>query len=232
MNGRGSFPCCSSGTECTCTSGRQSRRDSKHSSWGCGLGLEDGQPPSSFALQLLKSTRLLFSLCSSLDAARSEATKQNAGGVNALLNSAVHLAARARAELSLVPGIQVLSCSGMESLRVAIHTTGLGLSGYDTDEALVEEFSVIAELPWQSGLVFAVGPGSTEEHVNRLVGAFSSLSRTADGVKTELEGQAKGLAGRSTGVYGEARMTPREAFFSDSERVRTSCTLVRCPSWK
>jgi arginine decarboxylase len=124
----------------------------------------------------------------------------------------------------------------MDPLRVAIHTTGPGLSGYEADEALVEEFGVIAELPLQSGLVFAVGPGSTEEHVNRLVGAVTSISRAADGVGTELEGQAQGLAGCSRVVYGEARMTPREAFFSDSERVRRSCTLVRCPShvarWK
>lgn len=124
----------------------------------------------------------------------------------------------------------------MDPLRVVIHTTGLGLSGYEADESLVEEFGVIAELPWQSGLVFAVGPGSTEEHVNRLVGAFTSFSRTADGVGPELEGQGQDLAGRSRGVYGEARMTPREAFFSDSERVRRSRTRVRCLShvacWK
>ncbi|GAQ84124.1 Orn/Lys/Arg decarboxylase [Klebsormidium nitens] len=187
-----------------------------------------------WSLQLLQTPRPSHLLLSSLDAARLEATRQTSAGVNAPFDSAFRLATRARAELKSLAGIKVLNLPGMDPLRVALDTTGVGLSGYEADETLVEESGVIAELPWQNGLVFAVGPGSREEDVNRMVDAFTSLAETAQKGGFRLEDRS-GDGGASRGIFGEARMSPREAFFSESERVPASaavgriCAELLCP---
>lgn len=146
--------------------------------------------------------------------------------MNEPFDSAFRLATRARAELRSLAGIEILDLPGMDPLRVAVDTTGLGLSGFEADETLVEEYGVIAELPWQNGLVFVVGPGSRNEDVNRLMDAFTSLAQTAQKVGRGLEAQRKDDV-CSRGSFGEARMTPREAFFSETERVRKHCALRR-----
>jgi hypothetical protein len=119
--------------------------------------------------------------CSSLDLTRMEAAQRNGNGNNARLDSALQLAARARTDLGVMTGIQLLEIAGMDPLRVAVKTTGLGLSGFKADELLRVEFGVNAAFSWQTGLVFVLGLGSKEEHVNRLVGAFTLLSDAANG---------------------------------------------------
>jgi hypothetical protein len=119
--------------------------------------------------------------CSSLDLTRMEAAQRNENGNNPRLDSALQLAARARTDLRVLTGIQLLETAGMDPLRVAVKTTGLGVSGFKADELLRVEFGVNAAFSWQTGLVFVLGLGSKEEHVNRLVGAFTLLSDAANG---------------------------------------------------
>lgn len=110
-----------------------------------------------------------------------EAAQRNENGNHPRLDSALRLAAGARTELGVLTGIQLLEAAGMDPLRVAVKTTSLGVSGFQADELLRVEFGVNAAFSWQTGLVFVLGLGSKEEHVNRLVGAFTLLSDAANG---------------------------------------------------
>eukprot|EP00955_Chlamydomonas_euryale_P026447 278994-Chlamydomonas_euryale.AAC.1 len=131
-----------------------------------------------------------------------------------------------------------------DPLRLTIGVWRLGVSGYAAAAALEARAGVVAELATPRCVVCALGPGSTTHDAERLVDAVRELSNKA----REACGGGGGLAGDAArgGATGPAAappqlpppvavMTPREAFFSRTERTTASaavgrvCAELLCP---
>jgi arginine decarboxylase len=61
-----------------------------------------------------------------------------------------------------------------------VTVSGLGLTGFEADEILNEEFGVTAELPSLQHLTFIISLGNTEADIQQLVMAFKALAERGD----------------------------------------------------
>jgi arginine decarboxylase len=187
------------------------------------------------ALELVQSTSPSYLLLASLDAARQQMTIHG----KALLSQTLALADRARAEISAIPGVDVLmperaGSAGFVALdrtRLTVTVSQLGLTGFAADEILHQQLGVTAELPSLHHLTFIISLGNTEPDIDRLVQAFRSVAAQA--------GRAAGLRQEPRfaqfSIPRQSHLLPRDAFFAATETVpfdqaidRTSAELV-CP---
>lgn len=203
------------------------------------------------ALQLVQSSSPNYLLLASLDAARWQlATPQ--GGGRAGLRDAQALAAAARERIATETRLEVLAAPAADSplvrsgafvaldpLRLTVHfPPALGLSGYDADEVLIEEFGVYAELPASRTMTFAFGLGTSPEDVDRLVEALAAVSAAKTTVTEAEEGGGEQEApppppppafpafdGRAAATRAR-RCGPREAYFTPSEVMDTSDAAI------
>lgn len=210
----------------------------------------------SSALQLVQSSSPNYLLLASLDAARWQLASPQGGG-RAQLQEAQALAADVRARIASETRLEVLGLPAADSsiarsgafvaldpLRVTVHfPPALGLSGYDADEVLIEDYGVYAELPASRTLTFALGLGTTQEDVDRLVEALAAISAAAassDGKTAAAEqeaalpfppfdGRAAATRARLCGLR-EAYLTPSEVLATDDPAIvgRASAETV-CP---
>jgi arginine/lysine/ornithine decarboxylase len=192
------------------------------------------------ALQFVQSSSPNYVLLASLDGARWQLAAPAGEGREALRRALV-LAEKARRLLRSETPFPVLDLPGMpttggafvglDPLRMTVGMMGTGMSGFDADEVLIEEHGVYAELPASRTLTFAVGPGSMEEDVDRLVAAFKALA--ASSVLEEKEEEEGGEATKKViaefpsfdgqqAAVGARRCGPREAYFTASEIMSTS----------
>eukprot|EP00271_Cylindrocystis_brebissonii_P001032 TRINITY_DN11285_c0_g1_i2.p1 TRINITY_DN11285_c0_g1~~TRINITY_DN11285_c0_g1_i2.p1 ORF type:complete len:764 (-),score=69.38 TRINITY_DN11285_c0_g1_i2:638-2929(-) len=212
-------------------------------------------------LQALQSSSPSYLLLSSLDAATAQVMSP-AGKL--LLDRAISLSHEARQALESIPGVKVMdwqqkstsaastndllspskpSVVAWDPLRITVATPGLGLSGYEVDDLLRIDFGVVAELPSQESLTFALSAGTTEVDVTRLVDAYKALSAThspaslsflspsSEVTDSSSPPQNKGaLSGAVSSAPPEAlparwlspaSWIPRDAFFADSVRLPT-----------
>ena len=131
------------------------------------------------ALQLTQSTSPSYLLLGSLDAAR----HQMATNGQQLLQAVIDLADRAAVKLSALPGIRILqperdSCELMgDRTRLTVDVSSLGLTGFQADDILHNQFNVTAELPTLNHLTFIISLGNTTQDIDRLIQAFQKLCR-------------------------------------------------------
>lgn len=196
----------------------------------------------SSSLQVLQSSSPSYLLLASLDAATWQMATP---GGRKILEEAIDLSFDLRRELNLISGISVLGekecgpvlgspegklkgIAGWDPLRVTISALwGLKLTGFAVDNILRDEFGVVAELPTLDSLTFALSGGTTETEVKRLIEAYKELSLRFSPGECEIEAVAfhpdKTLSLPTSSLI----MTPREAFFSESERVSSSDAIGR-----
>lgn len=185
-------------------------------------------------LQLVQSTSPNYLLLASLDAAR----QQMALHGPELMDKTLKLAAKARFQLSQIPGISVLELlqsPGFQTLdltRLTVKVSDLGLSGFEADEILNEQLGVTAELPMLHHLTFIISIGNTEVDIDQLIQAFRVL--------VERTGKRKSLPIDRVSPKGPTLpsplvLSPRDAFFATTEMVpwadacdRISAELI-CP---
>ncbi len=187
------------------------------------------------ALQLGQSTSPSYLLMASLDAARQQMATQG----EALMTRTLHLADRARAQISQIPGLSVLTPEqagspgfvALDRTRLTVRVAQLGLTGFTADDRL-QELGVIAELPTLQHLTFIISLGNTSADIDRLVQGFQELAQRYQGRAVE----SREITGRHTEIALETPvLTPREAFFAATETLpldqtgdRISAELV-CP---
>ncbi|GJP56224.1 hypothetical protein CLOM_g15302 [Closterium sp. NIES-68] len=206
------------------------------------------------ALQLLQSSSPSYLLLASLDATVGHISLPS---FCSSLARALRLASRLRSSLQSL-GLRVLSpgaetdvsspshgsgsFAGFDPLRVAVSVREMGMTGYDVDDVLLREHSVVGELPSLHGIMFAVSTGTTDRDVDRVVAAFAAIVRE------------RGVGERVGGGYGEEEddelglgylslpssltssktaplaplLPPRDAFFSPSEVVPAGQAVGRC----
>jgi arginine/lysine/ornithine decarboxylase len=138
-----------------------------------------------------------------------------------LLERTIALAADARARLQALPGIGVLDAEqlGVDAFdltKLVIDVNGLGMTGYEAEDALRHRFGLGPEMSDFVGIVCLVTIGDTEAGIDRLVDALTTLSRE------RFRGETRTPRLRSSGVVvggTEQALSPRDAFFSPSRAV-------------
>lgn len=171
-------------------------------------------------LRTIQSSSPSYILMSSLDAARALFATPG------FLLDQLRFASASRRDLAEVPGIDLMGPSDdfkHDPLRITVGVSRLGISGFKALEWLEEKHSVIAELATIKVVVFAMGPGTTRAHCQALVAAFKHLSVSflqASTYASPYDSTPKKPETKATNICGlKLGKTPREAFFSSSERI-------------
>jgi len=174
------------------------------------------------ALQLLQSTSPSYLLLASLDAAR----QQMALHGEQLMSQTLQLANAAREKISFIEQLSVLQLGratpgfvALDRTRLTVTVSGLGLTGFEADEILVQH-GVIAELPSLQHLTFIISLGNTEADIASLVQAFTTLAKHQ---RTQPLVQAS-MTPRSD--YSQS-ISPREAFFAPRQMLPVTQTCDR-----
>lgn len=174
------------------------------------------------ALQLVQSTSPSYLLLASLDAARYQMATQG----KQLLQHTLDLADSSRTRLQEIPGLSTLELNqagapgffDLDRTRLTVTVSELGISGFQADE-LLQQHCVIAELPSLRNLTLIISLGNTETDIDRLVTAFATLATRFNQAPCAIP--ASWLA-----PLPVHRLTPRQAFFADTE-TRTLSQTVR-----
>ncbi len=169
-------------------------------------------------LSMLTTTSTSYLLLASLDVAR----KQLATKGRQLVDRALKLATKARAEINKIPG---LYCFGPEIIgstssrfdfdptKLCINVKELGITGIDMEKMLREEFNIEVELSDLYNILCIISLGDVEEEVDYLIRALRTLSdrfyrtRPANQVRVKVP---------TTPILA---MSPRDAFYAETEEV-------------
>lgn len=174
------------------------------------------------ALQLVQSTSPNYILLASLDSACAQLAQNG----KALMTRSIDLANQARSRLA-IQGLSILQPQqtpgffAIDSTRLTVRVSGLGIDGFVADEIL-HSLGVTAELPSMQHLTFIISWGNTEEDIDRLIHAFETLAANYRSDQTFQSVPVFELA--------EATMTPREAFFARSEVIEIENAIDRTSS--
>jgi arginine/lysine/ornithine decarboxylase len=166
---------------------------------------------------MVQTTSPSVLVLASIDAARRQMALQG----EILLERTIAFAENARRRLQALPGIGVLDAEqlGIDAFdltKLVIDVDGLGLTGYQAEDALRNRFGVGPEMSDLVGVVCLITIGDTEASVQRLVEAFATLSQE------HWRGASRSADRRSSGAAvaaAEMAMSPREAFFSPSRAL-------------
>lgn len=180
------------------------------------------------ALSLLQTSSPSYLLLVSLDLARQQLATR--GFV--LLARCLELARYVRAELSAIPGLQVLSEEHLgkgyrlDPARVTVNVRGLGLSGYQVAALLSEKYRVNCELADYFNIVAVIGLGTTFTDCRRFVHALQEISREEvrpGGHRVEIP---------ALPAPPPRKITPREAWFSPVRKVPLEVSRgFLCAEW-
>ncbi len=187
------------------------------------------------ALQLVQSSSPSYLLLASLDAARQQMALQG----KQLMAETLHLADTARAEISQIPGLSVLTTGStpgfvaLDRTRLTVTVSELGLTGFAADEILTSR-GVISELASCQHLTFIVSFGNNQADIQDLVQAFTTLSQDASGYTPITswqdvlkKWQAEFLHVHPSSFIVHPYLSPREAFFAPTETLPVEETFDR-----
>ncbi len=167
-------------------------------------------------LSMLTTTSTSYILLASLDAAR----RQLALSGRAMLECAIELAQRARRRINELPGLycfgeEILSCSAtyaFDPLKLTVRVADLGLTGYEVERLLREQYGIEVELSDLYNILCIVSFGDDESTVSALLAALSDISKN----HPPRPGAPPKIFAPST---PRLAMPPREAFYADAEVV-------------
>jgi arginine decarboxylase len=181
------------------------------------------------AFELEKSTSVSTVLLLSIDAARRQFVRDGKELLDRAIGTARHLRERLAAE---VPELQVVSTeqllerpgvAAVDPTHPLIETWPVGLTGYEADDWIRDQRQVDIELADHRRIVplvtFAHGP----EDADRLVAALRDL---VDEKGTPGKDARRDLPARRE-LRTEQVMTPREAFFAETELVKPKDAVGR-----
>ncbi|MDG3493171.1 MULTISPECIES: aminotransferase class I/II-fold pyridoxal phosphate-dependent enzyme [Pseudanabaena] len=164
------------------------------------------------ALQILRSSSPNLFLMISLDVAR----RQMAIEGRELLTETLRLSNEARSQLSKLPSLRTLSqaeVSTLDPTRLTVMVDRLGITGFEADALFHSQLGVMAEMPTLSQLVFILSLGNHQADVDRLVLAFQQLPSHIKEPSFRTDRQFSPIS------MPIPRLTPRVAYFAQSERL-------------
>jgi arginine decarboxylase len=169
-------------------------------------------------ISMLTTTSTSYILLASLDTAR----KQLAIYGHEMLGEAIQLAEIARRELNHIPGIYCVgreilgepATYGMDPTKLIIHVKELGITGYDVEKWLRSHYNIEVELSDMYNILCIVTPGDNDETIGTLISAMQQLAKEWDSDR-KLE-----TAQVTLPKIPALALSPREAFYSETEIVR------------
>ncbi len=174
-------------------------------------------------LQLVQSTSPSYLLMTSLDCARYELARNGAGMMERALMLAEHAAERIRA----IEGFRCMERDRTDRTRLVISAREIGLTGYALEKMLFEEYAVNMELADSENVLAIVTYANEPEDMDRLVWACGDIGRRYGGNAGSRTDRSSGAVPvREKSAYPpfpklpRQIMTPRKAYFSDTETVR------------
>jgi arginine decarboxylase len=178
------------------------------------------------AVRLIRSTSPSALLMASLDAAR----RQLAVHGEALLDSTIHAAQRAREAIDAVPGCSVLGedfvgrpgVAGWDPLRLVIDVRATGRTGYDVAAALRNSYDIYVELATHASLVLVLGIGQPVDALERLAHDFAETVR-----QIHRPGMRHAISRPPAALRHETAVSPREAFLGPGETVPVDDAIGR-----
>jgi len=178
-------------------------------------------------LKLLQTTSPSYILMASLDLARMQMATEG----KKLLNRTIKLAEEARGKINSING---MTCFGKEGARQAgmadmdvtkltITVSDLGFSGYHVSQLLNTRFDIQVEMADPFHVLVIVSIGDRQDDLDRLVAALQQIS-----AETGLQGALLPLDKvHPPSLSHPCVMTPREAFYSDTELVSIDQAIGR-----
>lgn len=168
------------------------------------------------ALQMLQTSSPSNLLLASLEGACHQMLTDG----RELLAQTLALAHEARESIASISGLKVLQhpqyptpgfCN-LDSTRLTVDVSALGLDGFTADEICTEQFGIIAELPTLRHLTFLLSLGNTPKDLERLFYALAHLSQHSPSTQSSAYLTA-GLKTESTQPTCPA-LSPRDAYFA------------------
>ncbi|MDC7125923.1 MAG: aminotransferase class I/II-fold pyridoxal phosphate-dependent enzyme, partial [Spirochaetales bacterium] len=169
------------------------------------------------ALRLTMSTSPSYVLMTSLEMAASDMIENG----TSLWADAVKLSESLRERINCISGLfcpqeEVIgqaAITAKDPTRIIVNLDGLSVSGYELKKILYDEFFIDAEMADSRNLLFIITFANTEEEADNLVSALKTLSKRYRGEKK--------IADKDIIMppIPEMKLTPREAYFSESKSV-------------
>lgn len=175
-------------------------------------------------LSMLTTTSTSYLLMASLDAAR----RQLAVKGHDLLDKAINLAISARYRINEIPGLycfgkEILQSSAtfsFDPLKLTIHVADLGLTGYEVELILREQFTIEVELSDLYNILCIISFGDDDQSVDTLVDALRQIAvRELPQVR-----EKHPVVVPST---PRLAMSPRDAFYAKTEVVALDHAIGR-----
>jgi arginine decarboxylase len=168
-------------------------------------------------ISMLTTTSTSYILLGSLDTSR----RQLAIAGRQMAERALELAQYARREINQIPG---LHCFGEEILgseatfdfdptKVNIHVRKLGITGYDVENWLRDNYNIEVEMSDMYNVLCLVTPGDTLDNIETLLTALKELSAVNFNIRQENELVIK------IPSIPQLTITPRDAFYGDTEVI-------------
>lgn len=171
------------------------------------------------AVYMTQNTSPSYVIMATLDAAR----RQMALHGEELLERTIALSLDARRRLARIPGLDVIDAARLglddrfhDATKLVVDVHALGVSGFEVNRLLAERFDIALEMGDHRGVVGNFSTGDRPEDIDRLVAAMEAL------VEQVRATSPASCPWRSSGAAlqpAPQAMTPREAFFSETEEV-------------
>ncbi|TAE61443.1 MAG: aminotransferase class I/II-fold pyridoxal phosphate-dependent enzyme [Nostocales cyanobacterium] len=178
------------------------------------------------ALQLVQSTSPSFVLLASLDAAR----HQMAMNGESLMLETLYLASAARRKINKIPGLSVLdipenkdsSFFDLDKTRLTVNVSQLGITGFAAED-FINENGLTPEFSSLQNLIFIISLGNNKSDIESLITGLQNLSQSP-----KLTNQHDIYKyGNIAMIRNTLCLSPREAFFADTETLPLEKTLNR-----
>ncbi|GFN21917.1 aminotransferase class I/II-fold pyridoxal phosphate-dependent enzyme [Thermanaeromonas sp. C210] len=167
-------------------------------------------------LNISQTTSPSYILLASLDVAR----KQMALHGRELLDRTLEIAGWIRQELTRIEGLRVLGkeviglpgCSDLDPTKITVNVQELGLSGYEMENLLRQQYGIQVELSDLYNVLLLISIGDDWEMAGRLVEAFRDIARRRS---------PKNVVRFCPPLPAIPRMlvSPREAFYSQTHSI-------------
>lgn len=168
-------------------------------------------------ISMLTTTSTSYILLGSLDTARRHLALNGAK----MASFAIELAEYARGEINQIAGLysfgkEILGSEATfdyDPTKVCIHVRHLGMTGYDVENWLRDNYNIEVELSDMYNILCLITPGDSRENVDTLLTALKQLS--AENYSVRAAGELVIKIPR----IPELTLVPRDAFYGDTEII-------------
>ena len=184
------------------------------------------------ALRITQSSSPSYVLMTSLDAARAQMAREGYG----ITGRALELALSLRQAIEEIDGLEVFGGSDAEKLklkridptRVVFSARNLGMSGYKLSDILFEKYAIAIEMADKFCCVAVITGANSRDDISRLVEALRGISSETEPTSYKSGSNDCNFSAALTNFHVPKKaMTPREAFFAESEKVKIKDSIGR-----